>query len=194
MIHDKIHPMSSGCPRPSIALQYRIVAWNTIYFIYTISTNCNLCFTTPDKQSEENARCLNNVLILLHHIDFFLLWTNNLCNQWRVLIALRDELISWEEKDLTVCEKWLVVKPFCLSQDEVCRAFSVRNDCLLRLRFVRWLFCSWSIIREWKIYSPNVWRGLCRHQFAKLFHHCFCKLCRRRFKLIYSFKNKFIHL
>ena len=31
MIHTKIHLHSSGCPVPSIALQCRIVAWNTIH-------------------------------------------------------------------------------------------------------------------------------------------------------------------
>ena len=39
MIHNKIHLTSPGCPWPSIALQCRIVAQNTIHFIifYSVS-------------------------------------------------------------------------------------------------------------------------------------------------------------
>ena len=32
--HNKIHPISPGCPRPSIALQCRIVALKTIHYVH----------------------------------------------------------------------------------------------------------------------------------------------------------------
>ena len=32
MIHNKVHLISPGFPQPSIALQWRIMAWNTIHF------------------------------------------------------------------------------------------------------------------------------------------------------------------
>ena len=37
MIHNKIHLISPGCPRPNTALQSRIVALNSIHFIHIIS-------------------------------------------------------------------------------------------------------------------------------------------------------------
>ena len=38
MIYPKFYLIIPGCPRPSIAFQWRIVAWNTIHFPTIIQT------------------------------------------------------------------------------------------------------------------------------------------------------------
>ena len=47
MIHNKIHLICSGCPRPSIALQCRIVAKNTNHFISIVLLSSQLFPTSP---------------------------------------------------------------------------------------------------------------------------------------------------
>ena len=54
MIHNKIDLISSDCTRPSIALQCRIVAWNTIHFIlFHLFLTVSIALRRPPRKTRQ---------------------------------------------------------------------------------------------------------------------------------------------